>query len=124
MNRFKILNGLYSICRLNKEDKIPDWVNKSEFYSITQTDNELSIVCHQENVPVSVKSERNWKIIAIDEELDFSLIGIISKISTLLAENNISIFVVSTFDTDYILVKQENFDKTVKLLETIGSIKI
>jgi len=122
--KFKVLNGLYSVCRLKKEDKIPDWINKSEFYSITQTNNELSIVCYQENVPVSVKSEKDWKIITIDEKLDFSLIGIISRISTLLAENKISIFVISTFDTDYILIKQENFEKTIKLLKTIGNVKL
>jgi uncharacterized protein len=122
--KFKVLNGLYSVCRLNKEDKIPNWVNKSIFYSITQTDDELSIVCYQENVPPSVKSEKDWKVIMIEEKLDFSLIGIISKISTLLAENNVSIFVISTFDTDYILVKQENFAKTVELLKQIGSMKL
>lgn len=119
---FKVLKGLYSVCRLDNGVEIPEWVNKSEFYSITKTDNELSIVCCQEGLPEFVKSEKDWKIISIDGQLDFSLIGIISKISSLLAQNGISIFVISTFDTDYFMVKEENFDKTVELLKIIGSV--
>ena len=119
--KFRVLKGLYSVCRLNNDAEISDWINKSEFYSITQTDCELSIVCFQENIPSAVKFEKDWKIITIDGKLDFSLIGIISKISSLLAENGISIFVISTFDTDYFMVKQENFDKTIELLKAIGN---
>ena len=119
--KFRVLKGLYSVCRLNNDAEISDWINKSEFYLITQTDCELSIVCFQENIPSAVKFEKDWKIITIDGKLDFSLIGIISKISSLLAENGISIFVISTFDTDYFMVKQENFDKTIELLKAIGN---
>lgn len=122
--KFRVLQDFYSVCKLNKRDKIPDWIDKSKFYSITETEDELSIVCYQENVPLYVKSEKNWKIITVDEKLDFSLIGIISKISILLAENGISIFVISTFDTDYFMVKQKNFDKTVELLKAIGNVKL
>lgn len=119
---FKVLKGLYSVCHLNSTDKVPTWINECEFYSITRTEEELSIVCIQENIPLSVQAEKNWKIFKIDAKLDFSMIGIISKISTMLAENSVSVFVISTFDTDYVLVKQENFDKTIKLLDTIGKV--
>lgn len=59
---FRVLEGLYSVCRLERGDKVPEWINKSKFYSITETNNELSIVSYQENIPASVKSEKNWKI--------------------------------------------------------------
>lgn len=119
--QFKILKELYSVCRLDFDAEIPPWDVKSGFYSITRTDDELSILCPQENVPPNVKCEGGWKILKIDSILDFSMVGVISQISTLLAQNSISIFVISTFDTDYICVKEENLDETIKLLEKAGN---
>lgn len=120
--KFKSLKELYAVCRLDSEAKIPHWAVKSGFNSITRTNDELSILCVQDNVPSDVKCERDWKILKIDSKLDFSMIGVISQISTLLAQNDISIFVVSTFDTDYICIKEENFNKTVKILKKAGNV--
>lgn len=88
-----------------------------EFIFIGKTDAELSLVCCTEKVPQNTR-ERNdgWKMMKIQEVLDFSLIGILSKISTILADNKIGIFAVSTFNTDYILVKEENYDKSLNVL--------
>ncbi len=119
--RLKVLNGIYAICSFEKESYIPLWVNQSKFHSITRTDDELSILCIQENIPSDVKCEGNWKIIKIDAILGFSLVGVISEISTLLADNNISIFVISTFNTDYICIKEIDFEKAIKVFKDAGN---
>ena len=112
----KLLKNKYSVCRLNKYDEIPKWIFNEEFFSITKTEDELSIICLQDKIKDDVLCERNWKVLKIEGPLDFSLIGILSKISTLMANNNISIFAISTYDTDYILIKEESIDKAIELL--------
>jgi uncharacterized protein len=118
--KFKAFYDKYAVCRLAAEDEIPDWVKKDNFYSITKTLEELSIVCFQGEVPEGVPCERDWKVLKIDAVLDFSLIGILSKVSKVLAEAGISIFAVSTYNTDYILIKDKDFEKAVKSLEVNG----
>ena len=113
----RLLEDTYGVCRLQKNDLIPSWVFQGEFYSITKTDDELSIVCLQNNIPENIQCETDWNILKIQGPLDFSLIGILSKISTLMAENKISIFAVSTYDTDYILVKKEKIENAISILE-------
>ena len=113
----RLLEDTYGVCRLQKNDLIPSWAFQGEFYSITKTDDELSIVCLQNNIPENIQCETDWKILKIQGPLDFSLIGILSKISTLMAENKISIFAVSTYDTDYILVKKEKIENAISILE-------
>lgn len=107
-----------SVCKLNSTDDINCNI---DFCFIAKTDEEISLVCKTEDVPSGVIcSDDGWRGFYFDETLDFSLIGILSKISTVLAENKIGIFAVSTFNTDYILVKSENFDKAVAVLELNG----
>lgn len=116
----KVLDDDYSICRLKNTDIVPKWADNSKFSSITRTKNELSIVCIQGAVPPDIKCEKDWKVIKIDSVLEFSMVGIISKISDLLAKNDVSIFVISTFDTDYVLVKSNNLSKTITVLSNAG----
>lgn len=113
----RLLKDTYGVCRLNKDDSIPSWAFDGEFFSITKTNDELSIVCLENNIPSDIKYEKFWKILKIEGPLDFSLVGILSKISSLMAENNISIFAISTYDTDYILIKKEKIDSAVNILE-------
>ncbi|MBU3098933.1 MULTISPECIES: ACT domain-containing protein [Clostridium] len=112
----KLLNEKFAVCRLNKNEQIPEWVKNSSFYSITKTSDELSIVCSQDSIPSNIKCEKDWRILKVEGPLDFSLIGIISSISTILALKRISIFAVSTYDTDYILVKNKDIDNTILAL--------
>lgn len=116
----KIINKDFSICKVEDLSE----VNYSdEFCFIGKTDEELSLVCSTNLVPKNViECDDGWKAFRIQGVLDFSLIGILSKISTLLAENEIGIFAVSTYNTDYILTKEENFEKSVKILEKNGYI--
>ena len=118
--KFKLYTEKYAVCRLDCNEKIPTWINTEKFYSITKTEDELSIVCFDENISKNIKCEKDWRILKILGPLDFSLVGILSKISTLLAGNDISIFAISTYDTDYILVKEKDVKKTVEVLTDNG----
>ncbi|AQS60038.1 ACT domain-containing protein [Desulforamulus ferrireducens] len=117
-----ILPELLSICRLAPEKKIPSWAVESNFFSITKTIDELSIVCPTKFVPSGIQCDNDWRALKIEGPLDFSLIGILSAISTVLAREGISIFALSTFDTDYILVKKEQLKKAVDTLKRNGYI--
>lgn len=120
MLTLELLKENYCVCRLEAQDAIPEWCEQGDFYSMTKTKDELSIVCSQQYVPENIQAERNWRIFKILGPLDFSLIGILSKISLLMAECKISIFALSTYDTDYILVKDDKVDEAVRALVDAG----
>jgi hypothetical protein len=105
--KLSILEGLFSIHRLLPNNEIPKQVYKGQFYSICKTDEELSIVCSSSVLLNSKSSETGWSCIKVIGPLDFSLTGILADISSVLANEEISIFAISTFDSDYILVKSE-----------------
>ena len=104
--------------------KVPDYKEidlSKEFFFIGKTDEEISIVCPTSETPQYTSTrEDGWKAFRIQGILDFSLIGILSKISSILAENHIGIFAVSTYNTDYILVKEYDFENALKVLEAEG----
>ena len=110
----------FSIC------KVADYTQidlESPFVFTGSTDDEKSLVCPMELVPQNtVERDDGWRALRIIGVLDFSLVGILARISSILAENNIGIFAVSTFNTDYIFVKKCNFDKAIKALEDAGFI--
>lgn len=115
--KMSLLKESYGVCRLNSNETIPNWVINGEVYSITKTKDELSIVCEEENIPSDVKCEKSWRVLKIEGPLDFSLVGILAKISTLMADNSISIFAISTYDTDYILIKEKDIEKAIEALQ-------
>lgn len=121
MLTLELLKENYSVCRLETNEPVPTWSQKGNFYSITKTKDELSIVCETQYVSQDVKVvESGWRIFKILGPLDFSLIGILSKISALMAEYKISIFALSTYDTDYIMVKEDKVEEAVKALKEAG----
>ena len=92
-----------------------------EFVFVSKTDEEFSLVCNSLYTPKNIiECEKDWKCFRICGILDFSLIGILAKIASLLAANSISIYAVSTFNTDYILVKKDKFEKSLALLSENG----
>lgn len=113
----KLLKESLAVCRLEKDYKIPTFATKGEFFSITKTEDELSLVCSSINVPDNIKCEKDWRALKIEGPLDFSLIGVLSSISSILAESKVSIFAISTYDTDYILVKNKDLDNAIIALE-------
>ena len=104
-----------------KVEKITDIDMTTDFFFVGKTDEELSLVCKTDDIPKkTIERDDGWKGFRIQGVLDFSLIGILSKLSGILAENNIGIFAISTFNTDYILVKAENFEKALSVLSAAG----
>ena len=104
------------ICHLEKNKKIPERALNEWFLSISRTNDELSIVCREEIIPANIKVEKTRKGIKVIGTLDFSLTGILSSLATPLAKAKISIFAISTFNTDYILVKEEKLESAMKVL--------
>ncbi len=117
---FIVLQDTYGVCRLDKDRTIPDWAKESEFFSITKTRSELSLVCSQQNIPEDITCEKGWRVLKVEGTLDFSLTGILASISGTLAAEDISIFAISTYDTDYILVKEAALDRAVEALRKAG----
>jgi hypothetical protein len=116
----KRLEYNFSVCKVTDYSKVD---LTQEFCFTGKTDEEFSLVCITENVPDNTtEREDGWKGFRIQGVLDFSLIGILAKISGVLAYNNIGIFVVSTYNTDYVLVKEENLDRAVSALSDVGYI--
>lgn len=107
-----------TVCKVKN---VSDIDMTSEFYFIGRTDEEISLVCKTEDTPVeTVERDDGWKGFRIQGTLNFSLIGILSKLSGILADHKIGIFAVSTYNTDYIFVKEENFDRALNVLASEG----
>ena len=118
--QLEILNNKLKVVKLKANEIVPEIVFKQKFYSITKTDEELSIVVEEGiNIP-SESIEYDWRAIKIVGTLDFTLIGILSKISTILAQAGISIFAISTYNTDYILLKADKLLKASEILKQSG----
>ena len=114
----KTIEYKLSVCKLTN---ISDIDLASDFYFVGKTDEELSLVCKTEDIPQNTtERDDGWRGFRIQGVLDFSLIGILSKLSGILAEHKIGIFAVSTYNTDYILVKEENFERALEVLASEG----
>ena len=121
MFNLTILKDKYAVCKFKNDADIPGFIYDSEFYSITKTPDELSIVCRQSENIRDIKNmfevNKDWRIIKVKTPLDFSSIGVISGISGILKENKISILTISTYETDYILVKNKDLRRVVDSLK-------
>lgn len=116
--KLETLSAELTVCKLADVSRID---LRKDFYFIGKTDEELSLVCRTADTPAeTLEREDGWRAFRIQGTLDFSLIGILSKITGILAENGIGIFAVSTYNTDYILVKSENFGRALQALSEAG----
>ena len=116
--KIKVLSEDFSVCKV--ADYSQTDLNR-DFVFTGKTDEELSLVCPTAAVPQNTtERDDGWRGMRIEGTLDFSLIGILAKISAILAENKIGIFVVSTYNTDYVLTKAESFEKAITLLSDNG----
>ncbi len=112
-----VLIKKYSILKFHTEAVLPDWIYSSDFYSVTKTEEEISVVTAQtDNISDKIVSSKYWRILKIEGQLDFSLTGVIADIAAILKKNKISIFTISTYNTDYILVKENDLEISVKAL--------
>ena len=114
----KKINRDFSVCQV-KDYSLTNL--DSEYCFIGKTNEEKSLVCITSEVPENtIQRDDGWKAFCIQGVLDFSLIGILAKVATVLADNGISIFAVSTYNTDYVLIKKENYQKALEVLQTAG----
>jgi len=113
-----------AICRLPPDADLPVWIRESDLVSITRTKDELSIVCSENCVPEEVIAERHWRMVKVKGPLDFSLTGVISSLTTPLSKAGIAVFVISTFETDYLLMKPIQFDGALAILRDSFIIEI
>ena len=114
---FKVLAGKYAIYKFAIGSVLPERTCSGDFYSITKTIDELSVVARQGDVIEGyMECNRDWRIVRIEGSLDFSLVGIIADISVIFKKKNIAIFTISTYDTDYFLIKQKDLDIGIQAL--------
>ena len=110
----------YGVCRLEAKATIPSWAFEGSFFSVVKTHDEVSVVCEEKAIPIDVTCERNWRILKIEGPLDFGLVGILADLSSVLAAVEVSIFAISTYDTDYILLKDDRLMVGMTALEKSG----
>jgi uncharacterized protein len=114
------LDELYAIVRLEPDAELPDWVHSGHFWSVTRSESELSVVCREEDVPIDASAERGWCALELAGPLDFSLTGVVAALVTPLAEAAVPIFVLSTFETDYLFVRERDLERSVDALAEAG----
>ncbi|HMI50526.1 MAG TPA: ACT domain-containing protein [Candidatus Saccharimonadales bacterium] len=117
---FSVLPRLFSVVRLAPDAAIPFWATEAPFFSITRTPEELSIVAEEFLVPAGVTSEPGWSVLKLAGPIPFAETGVLSAVLAPLASANISIFSISTFDTDYLLVRSTSLQEAIAALEQSG----
>jgi uncharacterized protein len=110
----------YAICKLGSNDPIPLWAFHGSLCSVTRTLDEMSIVCREASVPDDVEREGRWRCLKVEGPLDLSVTGILASLVTPLSHAGISIFALSTYQTDYLLVKAEALDHAIEVLRAAG----
>jgi hypothetical protein len=121
MQRFSIIKGNWAIVKLDAKQSIPAWASAdSDFLSITRTRNELSIVCSEALAPSGYQSESGWALLKLHGPFALNQIGVLSSVAGPLAAAGVSIFTISTFDTDYILVKDAQLTLACETLAAAG----
>ncbi|MBU2601362.1 MAG: ACT domain-containing protein [Actinobacteria bacterium] len=112
----RLLPDRLAICRLEPDSPVPDWCLGGGFRTVSWTAEETSVVCPESGVPAEVRAERGWRAFMVEGPLDFSQTGVLAEIAEPLARADISIFVVSTFDTDFVLVREASVDEAQRVL--------
>ncbi len=115
-----LLPERFAISRLDADAPIPAWATQGPFFSVTRTGDELSIVSELSLVPIGVQSQSGWRVLKVHGPFGLSEIGVLAALSAPLAEAKISLFAVSTFDTDYLLVASETLPAAIAVLERAG----
>jgi uncharacterized protein len=111
-----------AVCRLGGAEPIPGWAIQGGFFSITRTVEELSVVCPENLIPDDVRAERGWRALRVAGVIEFSVTGLLAGLTAPLAEAGISVFALSTYDTDYLLVKEHDLGRAIQTLRGAGHI--
>ncbi len=117
-----LLPQKYAVCRLDPNGHIPPWaLIGDDFISLTRTKSELSVICLEENVPLEgTKAERGWRCLRVEGRFDFSAAGIHVSLAIPLAESNISVLAIATYETDHLLIKEGEVEHAIRVLTQSG----
>ena len=118
--RLSVLEERLAVCRLDPPAEIPAWATGAPFFSVTRTSDELSIVCPEEHVPPGITCERGWRALRFDGPLEFGLVGVLASVAVPLAQSEVSILAVATYDTDYVLVDESLVPVATRALREWG----
>jgi hypothetical protein len=118
--QLRVLPDRYAVVRLHPGSELPPWVDAGPFRSVTRTDNEVSVVCRDRDVPDGESAERGWRVLELKGPLEFSLAGVVASLVVPLAEAEIPIFVISSFETDYVLVRESDLEIASDALGAAG----
>jgi uncharacterized protein len=118
--RFRLFPSLYSVARLPADAPLPEWPEGKDLYSVTRTGSEISVVCPEGLEPEGARVQAGWMAIELEGPIPFALTGIAAELTRSLASRSISVFVISTFDTDYVLVPAAKRDEAVLALTADG----
>jgi uncharacterized protein len=122
--KFRQLPGPYAIVRLAPDASIPTWAAQGDFTSITRTPDELSIVCPADNLPPDVHSPHRWICLKLEGPFPFSQTGVLLSFIDPLSKNEIPIFAISTYDTDYVLIPEEFAERALESLREAGHVSV
>jgi hypothetical protein len=114
------IEGSFAVCRLPAGSAIPEWATRGSLSSVTRTPDELSVVCEATAVPEGVTCERGWRCLRVAGAMPFTLVGVLAALTTPVAAAGVGVFALSTFDTDYLLVKEGDFARAVAALRAAG----
>jgi len=117
---FTLLPATLAVCRLESRAPVPAWALTGPFVSITRTADEMSVICPETAVPAGVVCAAGWRCLKLEGPFDFSVTGLVASFSGLLAGAGISLMVVCTYDTDYLLVRSNDLDRAIATLEAGG----
>lgn len=117
----KLLEGKFALCQLPPDDFIPGWAWAGELACVAATPQELSVLCAEKAAPSEVASQKGWRVLEVEGPLDPNTVGVIARISSALAEAAIPLCVISTYGTDYFLVKDEDLRRALEVLEGEGN---
>jgi hypothetical protein len=115
-----LLKEHLAVCRLPAGADVPGWAVAGEFVSVTRTSDELSVVCGEAEVPEGVQADRGWRALRVAGTLELSLVGVLASLANALAGAGVSLFAVSTFDTDYLLVRGHDLERATAALRADG----
>jgi hypothetical protein len=118
--KYRVLPEKLAVCQLAVGSTVPEWALGAGFFCVTQTAEELSVVCEEGRVPDEVRVERDWIVLKLEGPFPFDMTGVLSSFLRSLADAGIPIFAVSTFDTDYVLIKSEKLESAIAALEAAG----
>jgi hypothetical protein len=118
--KFRVLQEKLAVCQLAAGSRVPDWATGAGFFCVTQTADELSIVCEESCVPTGVRVERDWFALKLEGPFPFEMTGVLASFLQPLAHAEIPVFAVATFDTDYVLMKRDKLELALATLEDAG----